>query len=252
MNRLKTTLSAILLLSPLSFAGAQTPETDPAYFTISDTVVNVREIEASEEPVNLVMPERQPATKVAPAAAGAIINGGAAAWNIVNGGQASSNLSHTYASAIPGWGNWHNITGWRGPKKVVYELKSKNLYGITVLDLEYEVSFFYGGHDQDGKGKYITNFTAKATRFEIKWGFKYYMDIRISDPMNVGTPEDPLAYMQADVNWSFSSPIKTQRGFQTYSVRGDGMFRDISPDADKMAEDLVPPAPPENVKVEWN
>ncbi|HOI43665.1 MAG TPA: hypothetical protein PK523_12035, partial [Elusimicrobiales bacterium] len=94
MNRLKTTLSAILLLSPLSFAGAQTPETDPAYFTISDTVVNVREAEASEAPVDLVMPE----TKVAPAAAGAIINGGAAAWNIVNGGAASSNLSHTYAS----------------------------------------------------------------------------------------------------------------------------------------------------------
>jgi hypothetical protein len=248
MNYLKTALSAILVISPFSFLGAQTPETDPDYFTISDTVVIVREVEAPAEPVDLVVPE----TKVAPAAAGAIINGGAAAWNIVNGGAASSNLSHTYASAIPGWGNWHNVTGWRGPKKVVYELKCKNLYGMTVLDLEYEVSFFYGGHDQDGKGKYITNFTAKATRFEIKWGFKYYMDIRISDPMNVGTPEDPLAYMQADVNWSFSSPIKTQRGFQTYAVRGDGMFRDISPDAGKMAAELEPPAAPENVKVEWN
>ncbi|MDQ7772459.1 MAG: hypothetical protein RDU13_02925 [Elusimicrobiales bacterium] len=249
MNYLKTALSAILVISPFSFLGAEGLENDPSYFTIADTVVNVREVEAPEEPADLVMPER----KAAPvAAAGAIINGGATAWNIVNGGQASSHLSHTYASALPGWGNWHNITGWRGPKKVVYELKSKNLYGMTVLDVQYEVSFFYGGHDQNNRGKYITNFTAKATRFSIKWGFKYYMDIRISDPMNVGTPEDPLAYMQADVNWSFSSPIKTTRGFQTYAVRGDGMFRDISPDAGKMAEELAPPQAPEKVTVEWN
>ncbi|MEW5907491.1 MAG: hypothetical protein AB1734_12050 [Elusimicrobiota bacterium] len=249
MNYLKTALSAILVISPFSFLGAEGLENDPSYFTIADTVVNVREVEAPEEPADLVMPER----KAAPvAAAGAIINGGAQAWNIVNGGQASSHLSHTYASALPGWGNWHNITGWRGPKKVVYELKSKNLYGMTVLDVQYEVSFFYGGHDQNNRGKYITNFTAKATRFSIKWGFKYYMDIRISDPMNVGTPEDPLAYMQADVNWSFSSPIKTTRGFQTYAVRGDGMFRDISPDAGKMAEELAPPQAPEKVTVEWN
>lgn len=248
MNYLKTALSAILVISPFSFLGAEDIANDPSYFTIADTVVNVREVEAPETPVNLVIPE----TKVAPAAAGAIINGGAQAWNIVNGGQASSHLNHTYASALPGWGNWHNITGWRGPKKVVYEMSCKNLYGMTVLDVQYEVSFFYGGHDQEGKGLYISNFTAKATKFSIKWGFKYYMDIRISDPMNVGTPDNPLAYMQADVNWSFSSPLKTTRGFQTYAVRGDGMFRDISPDTKAMAEELVLPEVPENVSVEWN
>ncbi|KAF0126765.1 MAG: hypothetical protein FD189_1152 [Elusimicrobia bacterium] len=249
MNYLKTALSAILVISPFSFLGAEGIENDPSYFTISETVVTMHESEDAGETANLVMPDR----KVAPvAAAGAIVNGGAAAWNIVNGGQASSHLSHTYASALPGWGDWHNITGWHGPKKVVYEMKSKNLYGMTVLDIQYEVSFFYGGKDQNGKGQYITNFTAKATRFAIKWGFKYYMDIRISDPMNVGTPENPLAYMQADVNWSFSSPIKTNRGFQTYAVRGDGMFRDISPDTSKMAEELALPEAPEKISVEWN
>jgi hypothetical protein len=248
MNYLKTALSAVLVISPFSFLGAQTPETDPDYFTISDTVVNVREVEAPEEPANLVVPE----SKAAPAAAGAIINGGAQAWNIVNGGQASSHLNHTYASALPGLGNWHNITGWRGPKKVVYEMKSTNLYGMTVLDVQYEVSFFYGGHNPDGKGKFITNFTAKATRFSIKWGFKYYMDIRISDPMNVGTPEDPLAYMQADVNWNFSSPIKSTRGFQTYAVRGDGLFRDISPETKSLPGELPGLSAPEKVSVDWN
>lgn len=251
MNHLRTALSAMLLITPFSFVGAQAPEADQDYFTIADTVVNVREVEAPEEPVNLVMPEPAPG-KVAPAAAGAIINGGAQAWNIVNGGQASSHLNHTYASALPGWGNWHNITGWRGPKKVVYEMKSTNLYGMTVLDVQYEVSFFYGGHDQNGKGRYITNFTAKATKFSIKWGFKYYMDIRISDPMNVGTPENPLAYMQADVNWSFSSPIKSTRGFQTYAVRGDGMFRDISPETKSLPGELPEVSAPAKISVDWN
>lgn len=248
MNYLRTTLSAILIISPLAVLNAEPAENDADYFTISETVVKTYEREASNSDAIPLLPER----KVAPAAAGAIINGGAAAWNIVNGGQASSHLNHTYASALPGWGNWHNITGWKGPKEVVYQMTSKNLYGMTVLDIEYVVSFFYGGKDQNGKGQYITNFTAKATKFSIKWGFKYYMDIRISDPMNVGTPEKPLAYMQADLNWSFSSPLKTERGFQTYAVRGDGYFKDISPDTSKMAAELTPPAPVENVKVTWN
>ncbi len=249
MNYLKTALSAILLISPFCPAGAVPLEEDADYFTVSDTVITVREAEEPGEPANLVMPER----KAAPvAAAGAIINGGAAAWNIVNGGQASSHLNHTYASALPGWANWSNITGWRGPKKIVYEMKSTNLYGMTVLDVQYEVSFFYGGKDQNGKGQYITNFTAKATRFSIKWGFKYYMDIRISDPMNVGTPENPLAYMQADVNWSFSSPIKTERGFQTYAVRGDGLFRDISPQTKSLPGELPGLSAPAKVSVNWN
>lgn len=220
-----------MVLAPLAVPSEPGPETgaDAGYYTIRKVTATVTISNGAAE----ASPEPMPVTedfKVVPAA-GAIVNTGVAAWNVVNSGQASSNMSHYYASAVPAMAfDWANYTGWKGPKEAVYELKAENLYGITVLDLKYKVSFYYGGHSKDGKGQYITNFTVKPVKFETKWGFKFLMDIKISDPMNVATPEDPLAYLQADMNWALSSPIKNERGFQTYAVYGNGDFKDISPE----------------------
>ncbi len=215
-----------LLITALS-AVSYSQQYDEKYFEISS--VNVFSSSVSEGSENFVLKNDNPqVSKAVPAAAaGAIINAGSSAWNIINNGQPVGNLSHYYASAIPSPMTWTEVVGWKGPKEIVYSIKCENLYGITVLDLEYVVSFFYGGNVK-GKGKYITNFTIKPRKFDIKWGFKFNMSLQISNPMNVGSAEDPLAYLQADLNWDFSSPIKKTRGFETYAVYGNGNFEDIS------------------------
>ena len=218
-----------MVLAPVAAPVTPDAGADPRYYTIGKVAATFTMTEGEEgaQPEPMPIPED---FKVVPAA-GAIVNTGAAAWNVINSGQASSDLSHYYASAVPAMAfDWANYTGWKGPKEVIYELKAENLYGITVLHLKYAVSFYYGGHSKAGKGQYITNFTVKPVKFDIKWGFKFLMDLEISDPMNVATPEDPLAYLQADVSWRLSSPIKNERGFQTYAVYGNGDFKDISPD----------------------
>jgi hypothetical protein len=215
-----------LLLAPVAAPAIPDTGADPRYYTIGKvaTTVSVTEGDDGAQPEPMPLQED---VKMA----GAIVNTGVTAWNVVNSGQASSSMNHYYASAVPSMMfDWASYTGWKGPKKALYELKAENLYGITVLDLVYEVSFYYGGHAQDKKGVYITNFTVKPVKFDTKWGFKFTMDMKISDPMNVATPEDPLAYLQADMNWTLSSPLKHERGFQTYAVYGNGDFKDISPE----------------------
>ncbi|MEW5950853.1 MAG: hypothetical protein GX447_09710 [Elusimicrobia bacterium] len=206
---------------------AYSQEYDEKYFEISSVKTTVSSV--SEKSENFVLKnEESSASKAVPvAAAGAIVNAGSTAWNIINNGQAVGNLSHYYASAVPSPMTWAEVVGWKGPKEIVYTMKCDNLYGITVLDLEYVVSFYYGGNVK-GKGQYIANFTVKPRKFDIKWGFKFNMSLQISNPMNVGSAEDPLAYLQADLNWDFSSPLKKTRGFETYAVYGNGRFDDIS------------------------
>lgn len=220
-----------MVLAPLPVPSDPGPGlgTDAGYYTIRKVAaaVTISDGGADAKPEPMPVPED---FKAGPAA-GALVNTGAAAWNIINSGQASSDLNHYYASAVPAMMfDWANYTGWKGPKEAVYELKAENFYGVTVMRLKYVVSFFYGGHAREGKGRYLTNFTVKPVRFDIKWGFKFLMDVKISDPMNAATPEDPLAYLQADMTWNLSSPIKNERGFQTYAVYGNGEFKDISPE----------------------
>jgi hypothetical protein len=251
-------------LSPVfSAAGENIPnKTDSDYFTIARTIVNVRELEPSGTEIKLPEPERlnpERLNKAAPLAVGAIINTGATAWNIIKDGQASSNLPHFYASALPNMVfSWSTVSGWKGPKEIVYEIKAENLFGMTVVDFEYVVSFFYGGsiHGHPGfkdGGNYITNFTVKPTKFKILWGFKFVMDLTISDPMNVGSPENPLAYLQADVNWTLSSPLKNEKGFETYGVYGNGNFRDLTAKEKALTKGIQAPVEPsETPSVSWD
>lgn len=221
---------------------------DEKYFTISGIKTEISETRETSVPF-----EAPPEGKVAPvAAAGAIINTGATAWNVINNGAAVGNLSHYYASAMPSALTWNDVVGWKGPKEIVYTVQFENLYGMTVLDLEYVISYYYNGN-KDGKGHYIANFTIKPRKFDVKWGFKFNMNLQISNPMNVGTVEDPLAYLQADLFWDLSSPIKKYKEFHTYAVRGDGAFQDISAASRELTEKISPPEEKKDAaEVNWN
>jgi len=188
--------------------------------------------------------------KAAPVAAGAIINTGAQAWNIINNGQPNVNLNYYYASALPSSFSWTEVVGWKGPKKIIYSLEAKNLYGITVLNMKYMITYYYGGNIK-GKGNYIANFTIKPIEFNIKWGFNFNMDIKISNPMNIGKADDPMAYIQADLNWSFSSILSKYSEFNTYAVKGNGEFTDITEISKGITKD-IPIIDNPNININWN
>ncbi|PIS47634.1 MAG: hypothetical protein COT17_02420 [Elusimicrobia bacterium CG08_land_8_20_14_0_20_51_18] len=246
---MKKFIMTAVFMTTCAFSYGQ--EYDENYFKIAGIKTGVSEIREAELPLPLATPSD---TKVAPVvAAGAIINAGAHAWNIINNGSAVGNLGHYYASAMPSSFTWSEVVNWKGPKKIVYSIQCENLCGMKILDMEYVVSYYYGGN-YNGKGHYIANFTIKPRKLKIKWGFKFNMALQIANPMNVGTAEDPMAQLQADLGWDFSSPLKKYKEFSTYAVRGDGDFQDISEKSRELTEKITP-LKQEDKKdgaVEWN
>jgi hypothetical protein len=208
---------------------------------------------------------------------GGLVNAGMAAWNVINSGAPSGSYASAYASAIPGFSyNWGNITGWKGPKEMVYRYKVTNLMGIDVIDVKYKVSFYYDGtEDYSGKGSsnlaagyfaqtgqaatreeskihghYITNFTVQPVSVNVKWGWHFDLAVKMSDPMNIGSKMEPVAALQASLNWIRSTPFSTNGGTLTYNVDGLGNFTDLTQTEKDMGE--AGPVQVKTPKVSWN
>jgi hypothetical protein len=258
----RAALTALLLLQAPAFAraGEQKGITTRCVFTrlsdISSPFEQAPELPAGG-PLFGQEPQLQPGGpvfsggKIAPAVV--IVAVGAGAWKLINAGQPVSHLDHYYASAYPGWASWSQISGWTGRREVRYGITCENRSGMTVLDMSYALSFNYGGKTPDGKGAYIGNLTVKTEKFDIKWATKFSLGIRISNPANAGTDEAPVAYLQTDAAWTFSSPlIDKVDGFQTYGVYGDGKFIDLSADNPDFDNALTPPGEREAPPVAWD
>lgn len=180
-------------------------------------------------------------------AAAAIVGGGAQAWNVINSGAPNGSLSSCNASAIPGFAfNWADFSGWE-KREVIYTYTVTNLMNIEVIKIKYEVSYLYNGRDLAArrkpnappgnmvqpsdaiKGHYIANFIVRPLSMSIKWGWKFSLNVSMSDPMNIGTSEAPVAYLQADLNSIISTPFSTNGGvLATYGVDGLGNFTDLT------------------------
>lgn len=280
MKTIKTTITLAALLSTftpfLSAQAATSQEKD--YFSVAGEAVTLTAVEpgkdAAATPPLLTLSSAQ-VTKGA--ADGGIVNAGLAAWSVITSGAPSGTYASAYASAIPGFSfNWGNITGWKGPEEMVYQYKVTNLMGIDVIDVKYKISFFYGGtEDYSGKsvrldnyvsqatgqearkeaeihGRYITNFTVQPVSVNVKWGWKYDLAVRMSDPMNIGTKINPVAALQASLNWIRSTPFSTNGGTLTYNVDGLGNFKDLNGGEKSVSEEIPLPAEIETPSVAWN
>ncbi len=256
----------LLALSPVfqstAFAGAGT--VDPAYFGIKSESVELADIKAGnqvalEKPA-LLGPFRQNKDI---AAATALINTGIAAWNVVSGGAPSGSAGGAYTSALPPafYSNWSIVAKWQGPAEHAYVYTVTNLMGVDVIKIKYKISYFYGGTEDykgrkpgpnDVTGRYITNFTVKATEVNVKWGWHFNLDVKMSNPMNVGTPLKPVAALQADLAWSVSNVLSTKGGIWGYSIDGNGNFRDENEDNKAMTKGIAPIIPLETPAVPWN
>ncbi|MGD9642429.1 MAG: hypothetical protein AB7V08_06770 [Elusimicrobiales bacterium] len=258
--------SAALCVSLSAFASASEVSADDSYFKTGAVTVSSEETvtdltDADVFPVPLRAPEK--------VAGAAIVNGGVQAWNVINSGKPDASLSSSYASAIPGFSfNWANYSGWK-KKEIVKTYTVTNLMQIDVIKIKYAVSYFYNGQDLTGggkaadnvetamarnntvKGHYITNFTVRPLAMNIKWGWKFSLNVRMSDPMNVGTSDNPVAYLQADLNYIVSTPFSTNGAVWTYGVNGLGAFQDLTANDEKMTREIAPVEPAKS-SVAWN
>ncbi len=279
MKTLKTTLALTAVFSIISPLLAQEPDSSKKeYYIVGSQAVTLTSIKpgkASEPPHLAPLPSSMAGMNKG--AAGGLVNAGATAWGVITSGAPSGSYATAYASAIPGFSfNWGNVSGWKGPKEMIYHTVVTNLMGINVIDVKYKISFFYdGSEDYSGKsarldnyvaqatgssakeeakvqGRYITNFTVQPVSINIKWGWKYDLSVKMSDPMNIGTKMNPVAYLQASLNWIQSTPFSTNGGTLTYGVDGKGNFKDLNAQ-EKSVKTNVPEIQPSALpSVSWN
>lgn len=186
-----------------------------------------------------------------------IIMAGAKVWNVIMDNRPSADLASAYASAIPGFDfNWADLKDWRKvTKKYRYTIDTK-LQGRAV-DITYEVAFFHGSVPTPGsdrlKGHYIANFTVKPAEIKLKWGWKVALEVSMSDPMNVGTPTEPVAWLNADLKWRYSKPLSTEPKIGLHSITVDALGS-LSDNNYKGLNLPPPPAveAPDLPAVKWN
>lgn len=277
MKTIRTTIALAAIVSLISpFLNAQNAPSGKDYFTIASEASTLTASASGEAAVPPSLPAvGKTAERGAP---GGLVNAGMAAWSVINSGAPSGSYTSAYASAIPGFSfNWGNISGWKGPKEMIYRYTVTNLMGVKVIDVKYKISFYYGGtedysgqdksmagyaaqatggtaarSDQKVHGHYITNFTVQPVSVNIKWGWHFDLAVRMSDPMNIGTKLAPVAALQASLNWIRSTPFSTDGGTFTYNVDGLGNFTDLTQQQRSLTKAIGPVEIPEAAPVKWN
>lgn len=163
-------------------------------------------------------------------------------FGIIAKNQPVVNINVNYANAVPyGVSHWTQLQGWKTPAVRRYAFYAKNLYGMKVVDVEYQVHYTYGGN-LNGKGKFLTGVTVEPIKVNTSWGYTVDMTAEVPDSTiaNVGTAENPIAAMQVQLRYSIHTIIKDVQERQIYYVRGDGQFKSLT--ATKSIDQKIAPA----------
>jgi len=157
-----------------------------------------------------------------------IINIAERIWKIIEANKPVVDINTTYANAVPdGITHWAQLAGWEQPKGTRYGFYAKNLYGVKVIDVEFIVFRTCGGNYK-GKGKYLNSVTSLPVKADVAWAYKLTIDAEVPSVANVGTSEDPIASMMANLKWQIDTAVKHSEGTWVYYLQGDGVFRELA------------------------
>lgn len=231
-RRVPVALTLILAAAPawsqFTTKEYQAAQQDPKAFTLDESSLRIEKLGPTVSPTEIKSPTGeggQDPTVILDQ----IINIGQKIWKIIVDNKPVVDVRTQYATALPkGATRWDSMGGWQAPKGTIYGLSAKNAYGITVINVRYQVLRTYGG-SYKGKGKYLTAVTVEPLLVEVAWGYHYTMEAAVPDSsiVNVGTTENPVAAMMAQLAWRVQTPIKDSQGKGIYFLQGDGLFKEI-------------------------
>lgn len=156
-----------------------------------------------------------------------IINIAQKIWKIIEANKPVVDVTTTYANAVPkGVDHWTDLAGWKPPVGTVYGFYAKNMYGVKVIDVRYQVVRMHGGNYK-GKGLYLNGVSFEPLKVSVSWGYKLTMTGTAPSVANVGTSEDPIASMVARLNWQIDTVVKHFQGTNIYYLQGDGLFKEM-------------------------
>lgn len=154
-----------------------------------------------------------------------ILNLGAKLFKIIEANGPLITAKTKTANALPGGIScWNQLENWSMPRSETYRISYENVYGMTMVDLEYRLVYSYGGRIGN-IGRYLSNATIQYKKLDAKWGMVVDANVEIPQVLNVGSRENPIAGMQITLNWAVSSrpiPLRKIVNAATYFIAGDG------------------------------
>lgn len=206
---------------------------DPDYYTINKDSIKMKLVAVEDEQIiNYVQLQEKDPKDLASMLVNidSIVNIASKVWKIVEANAPVVNINTKYATAYPqGVTSATQLSGWSRPKSYTYSFYAENLYGMTMIDCTYKMSFTYGGSYQ-GKGKFLTGVAIIPSKVTAGWGYTFYMNAAVPDSTiaNVGTAANPVAAMQMKLAWTMKTVLKEVDGTSVYYIEGNGYFEEIA------------------------
>lgn len=153
---------------------------------------------------------------------------GKKAWEVVVANQPVANVQTTRVAVLPvDKAAWAQMSGWRGPRGMVYTIQAVNGFGSTVVDQKYTVSYNYGGQ-LNGKGRYLANVTIIPTSISVAWAYTLNSSVEVGQILNTGTVESPVPSVDLQLKWGAKTILSSKQGVESFYVKGDGGIQQIS------------------------
>lgn len=157
-----------------------------------------------------------------------IINLGKKIWDVIAANKPVANFQTDTANALPrGATGWEILQGWQVPASRLYHYTYENGFGMNVVDFKFRVLYSFGGN-VNGKGHYLANVTVVPADLSVAWGYTFNAQATVPSVLNAGTSADPVAAVQMLVSWKIDTIIKHEESTESFDVRGNGMFTDLS------------------------
>lgn len=157
-----------------------------------------------------------------------IINLGKKIWDVIAANKPVVNFQTDSANALPqGATGWENLQGWQVPASRLYHYTYENAFGMDVVDFKFRVLYSFGGN-VSGKGHYLANVTVVPADLSVAWGYSFNAQATVPSVLNAGTSVDPVGAVQMLVSWKIDTIIKHEQTTESFDVRGDGKFTDLS------------------------
>jgi hypothetical protein len=165
-----------------------------------------------------------------------IFNFGQKVWAVVESGKPAVNIERSYANALPAVTDSEGkpirpleLEMWNHPKARVLRATYTNLLGIDVVKVVFYFWSTTGGRyatfdEKENKksvGYYIANATIIPQSLDVKWGFSFDTTIKMLDPTNVASKEDPVAALQTLLNFVIKNPFREIQKTYSFYVRGN-------------------------------
>jgi len=150
-------------------------------------------------------------------------------WPIVEAGAPVVSARTQSISVLPKASSdaFYELENWQAPKAVKYRIIFENLFGVSVIDFTYIVTFQAGG-TFEGKGVYLTGVNIIPHTIAVAWGFNFDAETKLSDITNRGTKLNPVAGATFEIKFVIKSVLKEIQSTRTFHVAGDGSFQSLN------------------------